>query len=151
LNVEKAWKEYSSNEPFKNLIVQNHLLLLFLHCLRQKNDGNLNIELKNNDVYVNFRRMLNKEFKTLKKVKDYATVLNVSEKQLNDILHQRTGETVSSLIHKQLILEAKRLLNTGIPAKEVAYELNFIDPAHFSKFFKTQTGLSPSEFKNVQA
>jgi AraC family transcriptional regulator, transcriptional activator of pobA len=150
-NVEKAWKEYSSNEPFKSLVVQNHLQLLFMNCLRQKNVGNLNVELKNNDVYVNFRRMLNKEYKTLKKVKDYATVLSVSEKQLNDILHQRTGETVSSLIHKQLILEAKRLLNTGIPAKEVAYELNFIDPAHFSKFFKTQTGLSPSEFKNVQA
>jgi AraC family transcriptional activator of pobA len=150
-NVEKAWKEYSSNEPFKSLVVLNHLQLLFMNCLRQKNVGNLNVELKNNDVYVNFRRMLNKEYKTLKKVKDYATVLSVSEKQLNDILHQRTGETVSSLIHKQLILEAKRLLNTGIPAKEVAYELNFIDPAHFSKFFKTQTGLSPSEFKNVQA
>ncbi len=150
-NVEKAWKEYSSNEPFKSLVVQNHLQLLFMNCLRQKNYGNLNVELRNNDVYVNFRRMLNKEYKTLKKVKDYATVLSVSEKQLNDILHQRTGETVSSLIHKQLILEAKRLLNTGIPAKEVAYELNFIDPAHFSKFFKTQTGLSPSEFKNVQA
>jgi AraC family transcriptional activator of pobA len=77
--------------------------------------------------------------------------LNITEKQLNEILHQRTGETVSTLIYKQLILEAKRLLNTGIAAKEVAYELNFQDPAHFSKFFKTQTGLSPSDFKNVHA
>lgn len=147
--TEKAWEEFNSKEPFKNLLVMNHLFYLLLHCLRSKNNEHAGIELKNNDVYTNFRRLLNKEYKTLKKVKDYATILNITEKQLNEILHYRTGETASSFIYKQLILEAKRLLNTGISTKEVAYELNFIDPGHFSKFFKTQTGLSPSDFKNI--
>jgi len=151
LNVEKAWQEYNSKEPFKNLIVLNHLFHIILHCLRSKKSAHSDNDLKNNDVYTSFRRLLNKEYKTLKKVKEYASILNITEKQLNEILHHRTGETVSSLIFKQLILEAKRLLNTGIPAKEVAYALNFQDPAHFSKFFKTQTGLSPSDFKNVHA
>jgi AraC family transcriptional activator of pobA len=151
LNVEKTWQEYNSKEPFKNLIVLNHLFNIILHCLRSKKNAHSDNDLKNNDVYTSFRRLLNKEYKTLKKVKDYASILNITEKQLNEILHQRTGETVSTLIYKQLILEAKRLLNTGIAAKEVAYELNFQDPAHFSKFFKTQTGLSPSDFKNVHA
>lgn len=147
--TEKAWEEFNSKVPFKNLVVMNHLAYLLLHCLRVKNNDHSEMEFKNNDIYTSFRRLLNKEYKTLKKVKDYATILNVSEKQLNEILHHRTGETASSFIYKQLILEAKRLLNTGISAKEVAYELNFIDPAHFSKFFKTQTGLSPSDFKNI--
>ena len=84
-------------------------------------------------------------------MKDYAQALKLTEKQLNEITRQRSGETAASLIYKQVILEAKRLLNMGISAKEAAYELNFIDPAHFSKFFKAQTGLSPSEFKNIHA
>ena len=45
-------------------------------------------------------------------------------------------------------MEAKRLLNTGISIKETAYALNFDDPGHFSKFFKTKTNISPSEFQN---
>ncbi|MDC1385752.1 helix-turn-helix domain-containing protein [Crocinitomicaceae bacterium] len=49
------------------------------------------------------------------------------------------------------MLEAKRLLQTGMSAKEVAYDLNFDDPGHFSKFFKSKTGCSPSEFRNVHA
>lgn len=148
--VHKAWREFNSNEPLKNQLVLNQLSELLYYCLRTKTDVSANQDPKNNSIYVNFRRLLNKEFKTLKKVTDYSLLLNVSEKQLNEIIHHRTGETVSVLIYKQLILEAKRLLNTGMAAKEVAYELNFNDPAHFSKFFKAQTGISPSDFRNVQ-
>jgi len=46
-------------------------------------------------------------------------------------------------------MEAQRLLNTGMSAKEVAFDLQFDDPAHFSKFFKNQTGIPPSEFQKV--
>lgn len=147
--VSKAWEEYNSQNEFKNLIVQNQLNQLLLYCMRNKTGSLKETDGSNNALYVGFRRLLHAEFKTKKKVKEYADQLNVSEKFLNDVVFQRSGETVSSLIQKQLILEAKRLLNTGISAKEVSYELNFVDPGHFSKFFKNQIGLSPSEFKNV--
>lgn len=149
--VNKAWREFNSNEALKNQFVLNQLTELMLYCLRNKAINTSLLEPKNNSIYVDFRRLLNKEFKTLKKVMDYSSKLNISEKQLNEIVHSKTGETVSALIYKQLILEAKRLLNTGMAAKEVCYELNFSDPGHFSKFFKSQTGLSPSDFKNVHA
>lgn len=149
--VTKAWEEYRSEDEFKNQFVQNQLSQLLLYCMRSKATITNDTDIKHNDLYISFRRLLHAEFRNLKKVKEYAEALNVSEKYLNDIVTQRTGENVSSLIYKQLILEAKRLLNTGIPAKEVSYALNFIDPGHFSKFFKTQTGLSPTDFKNVHA
>ncbi|HET6243559.1 MAG TPA: helix-turn-helix domain-containing protein [Bacteroidia bacterium] len=41
-------------------------------------------------------------------------------------------------------------MNSGLTAKESAYELKFEDPAHFSKFFKNQTGITPSEFQKIQ-
>lgn len=151
LIVDKTWKEYQSQNEYKNLLVQNQLNQLLLYCMRNKTSNLKGIDGSNYALYVGFRRLLHAEFKNVKKVKEYADRLNVSEKLLNETVFQRSGETVSSLIQKQLILEAKRLLNTGMAAKEVSYELNFVDPGHFSKFFKTQTGLSPSEFKNVHA
>ena len=84
----------------------------------------------------------------MKKVKEYAEALHMSEKSLNDLVKKHTGQSTSKIIYKPLIMEAKRLLNTGISIKETAYSLNFDDPAHFSKFFKTKTGISPSEFQN---
>lgn len=147
--IKRTWEEYQLNGALKNQLVHNKLSLLMLYCIRNKSTIVFDGDLKNGAVYNSFRRLLNKEFKQLKKVKDYANSLNITEKHLNEIIHQRTGETASSLIYKQLILEAKRLLNTGNSTKEVSYELNFIDPGHFSKFFKSQTGLSPTEFINI--
>ncbi len=34
--------------------------------------------------------------------------------------------------------------------KEIAYELGFDDDSYFVKFFKRQTGLLPSEFKEME-
>jgi AraC family transcriptional activator of pobA len=144
-----TWMEYSSSKQLKNLVVLNQLSILILLCMQINMQRNLNQKFKHNHTYSNFRKLLTTEFRSLKKVKEYASKLKISEKQLNEMCLEKSGETASSLIYKQVILEAKRLLNTGIPSKEVAYDLNFLDPAHFSKFFKSQTGLSPSEFKNI--
>ncbi|MBL0049639.1 MAG: helix-turn-helix domain-containing protein [Bacteroidetes bacterium] len=147
--TKQCLEEFNSTNPLKNYLVTNQLCLLLLHCMQLSRKENLVQENKQLSTYTAFRRLLLSDFKQLKKVKDYAQKLTISEKQLNEISLQRSGETASGLIYKQTILEAKRLLNTGISAKEVAYELNFLDPAHFSKFFKSQTGMSPSEFKNI--
>jgi AraC family transcriptional activator of pobA len=142
----QIWKDSRLASPLKNQLIISQLSLLMLYCMQSTLNKNGNNDAKHSDTYTSFRRLLNVNFKTMKKVKEYAEHLNVTEKLLNEIILQRTGENVSSLIFKQLILEAKRLLKSGVPTKQVAYDLNFTDPAHFSKFFKTQTGFSPSEF-----
>jgi AraC family transcriptional activator of pobA len=142
----QIWKDSRLASPLKNQLIISQLSLLMLYCMQSTLNKNGNNDAKHSDTYTSFRRLLNVNFKTMKKVKEYAEHLNVTEKLLNEIILQRTGENVSSLIFKQLILEAKRLLKSGVSTKQVAYDLNFADPAHFSKFFKTQTGFSPSEF-----
>jgi AraC-like DNA-binding protein len=148
--MQDIWKESVGNDPLKSSFIMHSLVLLCIHCMRSiKREGAQ--AGQSGDLYTSFRRLLHKEYKTIRKVKDYANALHISEKQLNDIISERSGHTVSSLIYRQIILESKRLLNMGIAAKEVAYELQFEDPAHFSKFFKNQTGVTPSEFLKVQA
>ncbi len=147
--IQSAWLEYQGESTYKNQLVYSYLNILLLKCLTKQKNYYSNDEAKEHDLYTRFRRALNKNYRSLKLVKEYADLLYVTQKHLNDIVYRKTGQTVSTLIYKQLILEAKRLLNTGMNIKEVAYSLEFNDPAHFSKFFKTQTGYSPSDFQKV--
>ena len=147
--TEQIWNDNQVQSPIKNQLIINQISLLMLYCMQFTLNNNGNNISYNSEMYTAFRRLLNINFKTMKKVKDYAQHLNITEKVLNEIILQRTGATVSNLIFNQLILEGKRLLNSGVSAKQVAYDLNFADPAHFSKFFKAQTGFSPSEFKLI--
>lgn len=146
--AETIWKDYYSDNMLKTEFIKNHLHLLCIMCFRTLQPEQPE-DLSSNTTYRAFRKLLRSNFKTIKKVKDYAAALNISEKKLNEIVNQKTGASCSTLIYKQIILEAKRLLNANLSAKEVAYELNFDDPAHFSKFFKSQTGQSPTHFVNV--
>ena len=150
ITVDQIWKDYQADAPLKNEYVLSHLTVLLIHCIRSR-EGSHPVDMpKNQKIYAGFRRLLQNNFKTIKKVKDYAQALSVTEKQLNEIIHTRTGHSASAVIYQQLILEARRLLKTGMLAKEVAYELNFDDPAHFSKFFKVHAGLSPGDFQKIQ-
>jgi AraC family transcriptional regulator, transcriptional activator of pobA len=148
--MSMVWRDYQSDAQLKNEFVLSHLTVLLIQCMRSR-EGSHSADIpKNQRIYAEFRRLLKNNFKTIKKVKDYAQALNVTEKQLNEMIQARAGMSASALIHQQVILEARRLLKTGISAKEAAFELNFDDPAHFSKFFKTQTGLSPGDFQKIQ-
>jgi len=144
------WQDCNSDNDLREEFLQNHLNLICISCLRTTHDKKT-IHSATNETYREFRQLLRSNFKVIKKVNEYAAALNVSEKKLNEIVNTKTGLSCSSLIYKQIILEAKRLLNANLSAKETAYELNFEDPSHFSKFFKGQTGLNPSEFQKVQA
>jgi len=149
LLFKTIWDDFNSDEPLKNEFVKANLSLVCIQCLRTlKSTPD---KSKNQKTYVNFRRHLHNNFKELKKVKEYAAQLNISEKQLNEIVSSRTGVSASTVIYNQIVLESKRLLNSGLSTKEVAYELNFDDPSHFSKFFKKQSGTSPSEFQKIHA
>lgn len=145
--TEDIWENAQDASRVKSLQVGNAIQQLCLKCMEWDNKGNA---LKSDD-YAAFRRLLFREFRRLKMVKEYAAALSVTEKSLNELVKKHTGKSASVVIYEQVIMEAKRLLLTGMTAKEAAYNLNFDDPAHFSKFFKAQTGISPTEFRNVHA
>ena len=58
------------------------------------------------------------------------------------------GVSPSKVIHDRLVIQAKRLIYfTPKQVKEIAYELGFDEPGHFSNFFKNKTGKYPADFK----
>ncbi len=79
-----------------------------------------------------------------------AKQLNLSSNYLSDLLKKETGKTAQEHIHLFVIERAKNtLLNSGQSISEIGYSLGFEYPQHFSNLFKLKTGMSPSEFRNL--
>ena len=147
--IHNIWIDFNSENELKEEFIVSNLNLLLINCMRSITRSKTQPD-KNQKIYLNFRKLLHQKYKEEKSVKAYAAELNVSEKQLHKIVKTKTGLSTSDLIFSQVILEAKRLLNSGHSAKEVAYLLSFTDPAHFSKFFKLKMGCSPRDFQKSQ-
>ena len=56
--------------------------------------------------------------------------------------------TIGQLIRQQIILTAKKHLDTQMSVKEVSHLLSFEDHNNFSSFFKHYTGLTPTAYQN---
>ncbi|MEN7546856.1 helix-turn-helix transcriptional regulator [Rapidithrix thailandica] len=83
-------------------------------------------------------------------LKFYAEKLFVSSNHLNKSVKQSTGKTASEWLFDALTLEAKVLLKqSDLPIGNVAFRLGFEDQSYFCKFFKKQTGVLPSRFRQM--
>lgn len=102
------------------------------------------------DIIRKFNLLLEVHYRKEHEVSFYAGAMNKSPKTLTNFFNLCNYPSPSSLIHKRIILEAKRYLYyTDKSAKEIGYELGFTSPAHFSRFFKLKTGNNISLFRNV--
>ena len=87
-------------------------------------------------------------FRSEHKAKFYADKQHITLPHLTRVCRQVLGKPASEIIQERLLLEARRaLVYTRISIGELAYDLGFNDPAHFSKFFRTGTGQSPSAYR----
>ena len=96
-----------------------------------------------------FKKLVSGSFDAEHSVTYYADQLVVSADHLNKTIKSLTGFTAKEYIARRITVEAKRMLSfTSMSAKEVGYALGFRDPAHFSSFFKRETGITASAFRN---
>lgn len=80
----------------------------------------------------------------------YADKLCITPKYLSKLIKQATGRSAPEWIDAYVILEAKNLLRySGKSIKEIVQDLNFPSQSVFYKYFKSHTGLTPSEYRNV--
>lgn len=112
---------------------------------------------QNKDFITKFENYLNEYFNSEKltsigipSVKQIGEELNMSGHYLSDLLKIETGKTAKEHVNLKLIDKAKnQLLNSNTSIKSMAYDLGFESPQYFSKLFKKRTGLSPSEYRNL--
>lgn len=147
MNREKSDVEKFAHDSYIYSLVKMFLIVLIREGLRTDNKP-----IYNNSAayqyFINFRKALDNNYRRYHTVQQYATALRMSSKTLTQRVIQYSGQSPLQLINNKLIVEAQRMLKSKpMLIKEIAYELGFDDASYFVKFFKRQTGLLPSEFK----
>jgi AraC family transcriptional regulator, transcriptional activator of pobA len=101
-------------------------------------------------LVASFRSLVDSHFLTQKNIGYYASLLHVNARALTNACKREVGRPALSLINERIIDESKRLLkHTTNSISEIAYHLQFNDPSHFVKFFKSKTNLTPGEYREM--
>ena len=94
------------------------------------------------------RALVEEHFRKERLISFYAEKLTMTPDRLNDHVKRASGVTAGHLIRQRVLTEAKRqLVFTNQPINEIAYDLAFSDPSHFTRFFRKQTGMTPQAFR----
>ena len=140
----------------KELLCDNIEMLLD-QCLRFYDRQFITREKVNGDVLADFERILNAYFTEgvarndgFPSVARMADELHFSVGYFGDLIKKETGQTAQQYIQNKIIHLAKEaLLGTDLPVSEIALNLGFEYPQHFTRMFKKVTGKSPSEFRMI--
>lgn len=105
-------------------------------------------QYQDNPIMAKFVQLIDEWYKSEKSVAFYAEKLNISANYLNVLSNRVLQKSASFLIQERVLLEAKRLLKISDKTiKAIVFDLGFYDNASFSKFFKSHTNMTPSQFK----
>lgn len=128
-----------------------YLLLKFNRIYAERN--NLSIERAENNYAYQFKQLMELHIRQHQRIDYYADLLNVSRISINTCVKKQFNVTATELLKQRLLFEIKNdLIHSGKTIAEIAYDLQFSEPGHMMRFFKTQTGVTSgqllSEYQN---
>ncbi len=146
--------EHAVDKHTRRLITANIELLLD-YCVRFYERQFLTRSQVNSDLLIRFETLLDAYFSSdrpqsegLPSVKYFAEQLHLSANYFGDLIKKETGRTAQDHIQLKLIDVAKeRIFDVRKSVGEIAYELGFKYPQHFTRLFKKLTGLTPKEYR----
>ncbi|MBL7556936.1 MAG: helix-turn-helix domain-containing protein [Bdellovibrionaceae bacterium] len=144
--------EHEFNRKSKNYEVALEGLLVCLLAGLSRSNENVAVA-KANSIVERFQTLVNEKYKKEHTVQFYAHSLNVTSKALTMKIGRALGKSAMDVIQSRILLEAKRLLSySDASVAETGYILGFEDANYFTRFFKKQMGLSPTQFRErIQA
>ena len=140
----------------KKLIASN--IELFLnYCERFYDRQFITREHINKGILERFEELLNNYFSSekpyslgLPSVAYCADELHLSANYFGDLIKKETGKTAQDYVQDKIIDIAKgKIFNASKSISEIAYELGFKYPQHFSRLFKNRVGYTPNEYRNL--
>lgn len=153
--VQLLQQKYTSTDAvLMDQQVTFHLFLAFLYELRSvylRKNSDKKIQLtRKEDITMRFVKLLADLCREERSVSFYARQLNVTPRYLTQTVKEVTGRSAGEMIDEMVIMEAKILLNdVSLTLAQVAGHLYFSDQFFFSKFFKRNTGITPSEYRKL--
>lgn len=148
--------EHAIDNHSKRLIVSN--IELFLnYCIRFYDRQFITRDNVHKGILERFENLLNEFYESekpqtigLTSVAYCASELNLSANYFGDLIKKETGKTALEYIHAKVIDVAKgQLFDQSKSVSQIAYELGFKYPQHFTRLFKQRTGQSPNEYRTM--
>lgn len=140
-------------DAVQDTIIVGYIELMLNFCRRFYNRQFVTRQLENSDILMRFDSLLRDYFNEnlqlsfgLPSVQYFADKLCLSSNYFGDLIKKTTGDTASNYIRQYIVLQAKNKLAGGEDVVQVAYDLGFEYSQHFSRMFKKQTGITPSEY-----
>ncbi|WP_439516811.1 helix-turn-helix domain-containing protein [Sediminibacterium sp.] len=155
---KKIQKEIESaiDHHSKKIIVSS-LELLLHYCTRFYDRQFITRDHVNKGVLEKFEQFLSDYFKSeqpqqvgFPTVKYFANLVHLSSNYFGDLVKKETG--ISPLEHiqaKVIDLAKERIFDIDKSIAEIAYELGFKYPQHFTRLFKEKTGMTPIQYRGL--
>ncbi|MEO0468322.1 MAG: helix-turn-helix transcriptional regulator [Bacteroidota bacterium] len=148
-----------SREMEKNSLAQHEVLVAYLkifliEAVRQKRqfdqEHQRSISGHQSEVLQNLVDLIEAHFCEVHAPQEYADKLCMSPKNLAKITRKYLNQTLTDLIKRRIIVEAKReLYLTSKSVKEVSLQLGYQDEFYFSRLFKKRVGVSPDMYRKT--
>jgi AraC family transcriptional regulator, transcriptional activator of pobA len=146
--LERLLTEYKTVKESRTDIFRTYLLTLFSEL---KPFADLSKPTSSNaasQITEQFKKALSQNIYLKNKIADYADLLSISPNHLNKCVKKTLGKSAHDLLNEMLLLEAKVLLKqTNLNVTEIAYKIGKNEISDFARFFKTHTGMRPSEYR----
>lgn len=148
-------KMQDKDHVFRRGIVRNLTLILLCEIenifLNQNYENHEHlIYSRKENILADFQKLLKNHFRIERSVSFYASKLHISTKYLSEVLKEMIGKTAKEAINEIILTQAKVLLSTGkYNVSEVSTHLNYVNIEEFCRFFKKQSGMTPSQFRNL--
>src|SRR2546423_10311278 len=148
--------EHAIDKHSKKLIVST--IELFLnYCVRFYDRQFITRDNIHKGILERFENLLNKFYQSdkpqtigLPSVAYCAGELNLSANYFGDLIKKEIGKTAQEYIQMKVIDVAKeKIFDHNKSVSEIAYELGFKYPQHFTRLFKQRVGQSPNEYRRL--
>ena len=134
-------------------IVQDYIVLVCDYCRLFYQRQFQASSARQSDLLARFHQVLVEYYERqlqrqhgLPSVKHCASELCLSPSYFGDVVRGATGDSPMRVIQRFLIDRAKSLMIGGMAVSQVADELGFEYPQHFTRYFKKHEGMTPSQY-----
>ena len=99
-------------------------------------------------IFDRFIQLVNQHCRQQHQISYYADRMCLTERYLGTVIRQTSGTTAKEWIDRALITQSKVLLrHSDKSVAQISEDLNFPNPAFFSKYFKRLTAMTPLEYR----
>ncbi|TKG96943.1 AraC family transcriptional regulator [Puteibacter caeruleilacunae] len=145
-------EEVRNPNEYSVQVLQSYLnILLYKLKLVIKSDSEIISNNRFSYIAAKYEELITMSNGDFRSVAEYSSMLNISAVYLSECVKKATGRNPQEILTDFKVQYAKSLLcQSKSPVTDIAWQVGFNEVTNFTKFFKANTGLTPSQFRKIR-